>query len=627
MTLSTDELSKWSKRCIALSSDVIMTIVALLGAKWLSNSFLFQFEAPSFMLVLLLQSALYFVCGLYRGVWRFASIPDLVRIVRAVLLGASVIFILAHLAHLPIPLRMYCTYALLLICLLAGPRLLYRWFRDYRHLTLGTRVLVVGAGSAGEGIIRDLRRSPLNKKFRPIGMVDDDPRRQGCEVQGVRILGNCSQIPKIVQQFRIELILIAIPSADSTQMRQIVSCCEQSQVAFRTLPNIKDIADGTARINSLREVLLDDLLGREQVQLDWKAIEFSIAAKTILVTGGGGSIGSELCRQISLLAPKTLIIVDNNEFNLYRIDLELRKKFRNIEIAAHLCSVTDRAELTKIFKTYEPELIFHVAAYKHVPLLENHLRVAMYNNIIGTQCVAELSSQFGVKTFVLISTDKAVNPTNIMGATKRASEVFCQNFNQASATQFITVRFGNVLDSTGSVIPLFRKQLLNGGPLTVTHHEISRYFMTIPEASQLILQAATMSKNGDIFVLDMGEPINIRYLAEQMIKLSGKVVGKDIEIQYIGLRPGEKLHEELFHENEVIGVTEHHKIKRAKVRHFDWEKLKQINAAIELACQSNDESRLYALLCELVPEYKNPATPALRETFEVNALLPSLTAS
>lgn len=606
MKFSMDSINKWSKRGVAFASDFTMTGIALIGAKWLSNSFTLRIHLLIFTTILFIQCFFYFACGLYRGVWRFASIPDLIRILRAVLLGVIAIFVLAKLVGIDFSIKMYLAYALLLLPFLAGPRLLYRWFRDYRHLlSLGKRVLVIGAGSAGEGIIRDLRRSPLNKKFLPIGLIDDDRRRRGCEVQGVRILGACKEISKVCNKHKVELILIAIPSADSVQMRQIVKYCEQSKVPFRTLPNIKDIADGTARVNSLREVLIEDLLGREQIQLDWKAIEHSITDRIILVTGGGGSIGSELCRQISQLKPRALIVVDNNEFNLYKIDLELRKNFQHITIYSHLCSVTDKIELTKIFTAHQPELIFHVAAYKHVPLLENHLRIAMHNNILGTQYVAELASTFQVKTFVLISTDKAVNPTNVMGATKRASEVFCQNYNRHSQTQFITVRFGNVLESTGSVIPLFRNQLINGGPLTVTHREISRYFMTIPEASQLILQAATMNKEGDIFVLDMGEPINIRYLAEQMIKLSGKVIGKDIEIQYIGLRPGEKLHEELFHQNEPIYDTAHPKIKRAKVRLYDWEKLKRINEEIETAYLSNDEIKLYNLLCELVPEYTN----------------------
>jgi len=601
-----DELNKWNKRAIIFTLDILMTVIAWLGAERLSGNLIFQKLGWLILIkIILIQCVFYFLCGLYRGVWRFASIPDLARIVKSVFFAVITIAIFSLVQKINLPIEICVIYTLLLTFLLSFPRILYRWLHDYRQFfTHGKKVLVVGAGNAGDGIIRDLRRFPLNKKFKPVAFVDDDATRLGSEVQGVRVLGSCKDIPKLVAKLEIELILIAIPSAGSKRMREIVSYCERSKVAFRTLPGIKDIADGTVSINSLREVLLEDLLGREQVNLDWGNIKQEIADKIIMVTGGGGSIGSELCRQISNLSPQKLIIIDNNEFNLYSIDLELRNKFNNILIQTHLCSVTDRVEMENIFKLYQPSLVFHVAAYKHVPLLESHIRVAMVNNFIGTRYVAELASEYQVKTFVLISTDKAVNPGNIMGATKRASEVFCQNFNFHSKTKFLTVRFGNVLDSAGSVIPLFRKQLLAGGPLTVTHQAVSRYFMTIPEASQLILQAATMDQSGGIFVLDMGQPIKIRYLAEQMIKLSGKIVGKDIDIKYIGLRSGEKLHEELFHSAEDISKTAHAKINQAKVRSFDWSMLLKIISEVDIACEKNDEAKLKKLLSELVPEYQ-----------------------
>lgn len=600
---------KWEKRGIILISDICMTLIALRGADWLSASTAaYSMNAESTCIIIMIQAISYGLCGLYRGVWRFASIPDLIRIMRAIVLGILATIGFIQMKSIYLTMQFYAGYTLLLILLLCAPRLFYRWYREYRKQTSqqGKRVLVVGAGNAGEGIIRDLRRYPLNKNFLPVAFVDDDHTRSGCEVQGVRILGMCEDICTLVKNLRIDLILIAIPSASSMRMRDIVNYCEQSKVTFRTLPGIKDIADGVVSIHSLREVLLEDLLGRDEVQLDWEVIKDSIFAKTILVTGAGGSIGSELCRQISRLFPEKLIIIDKNEFNLYAIDKELQEFSDPQKIFSHLCCVTDQIEMTKIFQLYQPDLVFHVAAYKHVPLLENHLRISMHNNIIGTRVVATLAHQYNVDTFVLISTDKAVHPTSIMGATKRASEVLCQNFNLHSNTRYITVRFGNVLDSSGSVIPLFRKQLANGGPLTVTHPEISRYFMTIPEASLLILQAATMNQNGgDIFVLDMGNPIKIRYLAEQMIKLSGKNVGQDIQIEYIGLRPGEKLHEELFHQQEDISETEHPKIKRAKTRVFNRDALIEILNEIEISCTMQDDVQLKKLLCQLVPEYQN----------------------
>ncbi len=611
-------LSTWKKRSIVFTSDILMTIISFLGVYWLLVDVSFKtFNAFSILIITIIQASIYLFCGLYRGIWRFASIPDLIRITRSVLLGAISIFFIFELTNTFLPLKIYIMYCILLIILLSFPRLIIRWFHDYRNFFKnGKRVLVVGAGSAGESIIRELRRSSNHEKFIPVAFVDDNQSRQGREVHGVRILGQCKDIPILVKKLNIDLILISIPSAGSIRMREIVNYCEQTKVSFRTLPSLKDITDGKVKVNDLREVLLEDLLGREEVMLDWEAIRYSIFNKTILVTGGGGSIGSELCRQISYLRPKKLIIIDNNEYNLYKIDTELHQLNINTQLSSHLCSVTDTIELNKIFDKYNPELVFHVAAYKHVPLLEKHIRVSMYNNIIGTRNVSLLSANHNVKTFVLISTDKAVNPTNIMGATKRASEVFCQNFNLHSNTQFITVRFGNVLNSTGSVIPLFRQQLNDGGPLTVTHREISRYFMTIPEASRLILQAATMYKDGEIFVLDMGEPISIRYLAEQMIKLSGKIVDKDIQIKYIGLRSGEKLHEELFHAHEEIYETSHPKIKRAKVRLMNWLTLNSIMEDINIACDQGNEPKLKELLYKLVPEYV--AFQELQKTHEIS---------
>lgn len=607
MNLHLTQLSKWTKRGIVFILDTFTTCIAWLAAIWLSSDTSFNTShLTAIKIAILIQCLFYITYGLYRGIWRFASIPDLVRILRAVLTGTLVTLLFLQLNNLYIPLKIYIINLILLMLLLSGSRILFRWSRDYpKFFSHGKRVLVVGAGSAGEGLIRDLYRAALIDKYLPVGFVDDNTMRHGAEVRGVRVLGACHDIPRIVNHYKIELILIAIPSATSKRMREIVSYCEKSNVPFRTLPSLKNITDGVVKIDSLREIMLEDLLGREQVNYDVELIQSAIKNKTILVTGGGGSIGSELCRQICLLAPKNLIIVDNSEFNLYSIDMELQKKAGKTKIISHLCNVTDKLGMQKIFNLYKPNLVFHVAAYKHVPLLEPHIRVAMYNNIVGTQRVAELAEENGVESFVLISTDKAVNPTNIMGATKRASEVFCQTFNLHASTRFITVRFGNVLGSAGSVIPLFRQQLLNGGPITVTHPDISRYFMTIPEASQLILQAMAMKNEGEIFVLDMGEPVNIRYLAEQMIKLSGKNVGQDIEIKYTGLRPGEKLYEELFHENEDMQETYHPKIKQAKVRQYDWSKLMMIMKQIEQAYEIHDENKLLGLLRELVPEYQS----------------------
>jgi FlaA1/EpsC-like NDP-sugar epimerase len=405
------------------------------------------------------------------------------------------------------------------------------------------------------------------------------------------------------ERLDVDLIVLALPSANSRQMRRLVGLCENTGVPFRTLPPIDSLMSGQVTLNQLREVSIDDLLGREPVALDWQAIETELRGKKVLVTGAGGSIGSELCRQIARLRPAHLILLDSGEFNLYSIEMELTKKFPRLPISRCLNDVVDRPAVEKVFAESRPEIVFHAAAYKHVPMLEDQVREAARNNVLGTRTMAEVADRFGCETFVMISTDKAVNPANVMGTSKRAAEIFCQNLNKRSQTRFVTVRFGNVLGSAGSVVPLFKQQIEAGGPVTVTHREITRYFMTIPEACQLILQASVMGDGGEIFVLDMGEPIKIAYLAEQMIRLSGKVPGEDIDIAYTGLRPGEKLYEELFHEKEALQSTHHEKILLARHREFDWQRLTEILDGMVIACHSYHEANIRGLLSELVPEW------------------------
>jgi len=399
-----------------------------------------------------------------------------------------------------------------------------------------------------------------------------------------------------------------MPSAKAEVIRRVVDHCKDAEVEFRAVPSLNDIVSGVASINTLHEVSVEDLLGRDQVTLDWEGISKIIHGKKILVSGGGGSIGSELCRQISYLSPSLLVIIDNGEFNLYTIDQQLREKFPNLNLKTFLVDVVDEVAVQNIMKQYKPDIVFHAAAYKHVPLLEHQPRAAIRNNILGTYSVAKASSDHDVAIFVLISTDKAVNPVNIMGATKRAAEIICQNFNGRGSTHVITVRFGNVLGSAGSVIPLFRDQLAAGKDLTVTHPEVTRYFMTISEATQLILQATVLGESGEIFVLDMGDPIKIRDLAEQMIYLSGKKLGEDLNITYVGLRPGEKLYEELFYSSEELLPTSHAKIKHSKYRLLDWDKIYRYIKSFEQICMDDvDEDKIKELLLEIVPEYKNIA--------------------
>lgn len=595
---------------MALIHDLIMIPSAWLGAFWLRFN-LDQIPKDSLNvaletlpLLLVIQGISFWYFGLYRGVWRFASVPDLIRIAKAVVIGvlASGVILFLYTRVEGVPRSVLPLYSILLIGFLGAPRLIYRLFKDHVSRVVPTeRVLVVGAGRAGEMLVRDLFRQSDSNHI-PVAFVDDDLAKQGKEIHGVRVVGKTSDLTLLAHSLRIGVIVIAMPSADSGTVRRIIDSCEQAQIPFRITPHLEDLLSGKTKVSELREVSIEDLLGREQVTLDWSAINSALGGRRVVVTGGGGSIGSELCRQISRMAPASLIVVDQSEFNLYTIEMELKASFPNMNFSFHLVDVTNEISLERLFSDYKPQVVFHAAAYKHVPILQDQIREAVYNNVIGTQRVALLADKHGVESFVLISTDKAVNPTNIMGTTKRIGEIFCQNLNQYSDTHYLTVRFGNVLGSTGSVVPLFKKQIAEGGPVTVTHQRVTRYFMTIPEACQLIMEAATHGRGGEIFVLDMGEPIKISYLADQMIRLSGKTPGEDIDIKYIGLRPGEKLYEELLHDKESLAATHHERILLARFREVNWPWLNGVMDQINTACAKYDEDELFNCLHLLVPE-------------------------
>lgn len=602
-----------NNRLLAVGHDLAMIPLAWIGAYWLrfnlgpipEEELLFSLKSLAVLMVIQVAAFRYY--GLYRGVWRFASVPDLIRIVKATLVGmaftAVVVFLLTRMEG--VPRSVFPLYGLLLVTFLGSSRLLVRWSKDHRlYPGGGCRVLIVGAGKAGEMLVRDLLRDQ-DKLYDPVGFVDDSSRKQGWEIHGVRVLGTCGEIVAAAEQLDVDLIVLALPSATSSQMRRLVMLCEKTGVPFRTLPPMDRLMSGHITLNQLREVSIDDLLGREPVALDWRTIKLELRGKRVLVSGAGGSIGSELCRQIAKLRPSHLILLDSGEFNLYSIELELTRDYPDLDISRCLNDVSDRPAIEMVFDRTRPEVVFHAAAYKHVPMLENQIREAVRNNVIGTRVIGGMADQFACESFVMISTDKAVNPANVMGASKRAAEIFCQNLDTQSKTRFVTVRFGNVLGSAGSVVPHFKNQIEAGGPVTVTHREITRYFMTIPEACQLILQAGVMGKGGEIFVLDMGEPVKIAYLAEQMIRLSGKIPGEDIEIVYTGLRPGEKLYEELFHESEALESTSHEKILLAQHRSVDKDWLSALLDELVLACTDYDEARLRKLVLDLVPEWTN----------------------
>ncbi len=450
-------------------------------------------------LVIIIQVTVFGIFGLHRGAWRFTSLRDISVIAKAVFVGtatvAIAIFLLTRLEA--IPRSVFLLHGVLLVGLLASTRILYRAYRTREiHRSPGKRILIVGAGTAGGMLIRDMLLV-RPRVYEPVGFLDDDLEKKGSEIQGVRVLDVSSKMPVLVDELRVEQVLLAIPSATSEQMRRIVEFCDQSDVAYITLPRVEDILDGTARLEDLRKIKLDDLLGRESVSLDDETLIQGIAGKRILVTGGGGSIGSELCRQLAHLNPKEMVLLGRHEFSLYAVQQEIKKGFPDIELQPRLGDVCDEPAVRDVFSRYSPDLVFHAAAYKHVPMLQEQARETIRNNVIGTEILSRIAGESGCKTFVLVSTDKAVNPSSMMGASKRLAEMLVQARNVGSQTSFITVRLGNVLGSTGSVVPLFEKQILEGGPVTVTHPEVTRFLMTRAEACQLVLQACVIGRGGE----------------------------------------------------------------------------------------------------------------------------------
>ena len=603
---------KLLNRLTAFAHDLTAIPLALLAA----FSFRYNFEVlPSttviiniLLVAIPVQGFMYWLSGLYRGIWRFASMQDLFRITKAVasgtLLVTLLLFLLTRLEN--IPRSVVLLYPLLLFGILSGSRLIYRWFKDRQILFArqgGKKVLVVGAGHGGELLVRDLLR---HQDYQPIAIVDDDLSKQGRELHGVRVLGQIADLQELAEIHDAELVVIAIPTAPQELFRKVAAISNEIGIECRTLPALSDLNDQGVAVNQLRNLTLEDLLGREQVELDKASIAGYLQQKNVLITGAGGSIGSELCRQVARQNPTKLIIFDHSEFNLYSIDHEIRGNFAEIEVITVLGDVKNYERVDWVFRKFHPQVIFHAAAYKHVPMLELNPAEGVVNNCIGSQTVADAADRYNADAFVFVSTDKAVNPANVMGTSKRIAEVYCQNLAEKSQTRFITTRFGNVLGSAGSVVPLFEKQILTGGPVTVTHKDISRYFMTIPEAVSLILQAGAMGEGGEIFVLDMGEPVRIKDLAEQMIRIAGLIPEKDIEIIYTGLRPGEKLYEEIFHERENLRGTNHPKLLLAGSRQVDWQWLNKELKALADAATSRNVPNLINHLRRIVPEYEGP---------------------
>ena len=523
-----------------------------------------------------------FLYRLYKKVWEYASVGELVSIVKAVTFSILIAAIVQYLVFSEIYIRVLFITWMLHILLIGGSRFSWRLYRDrfIKEKDEKRRTLIVGAGSAGSTVVRQLLHHE-NGELLPVAFVDDDMAKYKLEIYGIPVCGTIEQIPEVVENKKISDIIIAIPSLPKKEIRRIYEICAQTDAEIKIMPLIEDVMTGKITVSSIRNVEVEDLLGREPVELDISRISESITGATVLVTGAGGSIGSEICRQICCFSPKRLLLLGHGEYSIYTIDMELRKKYGNeIEIIPIIADIQDRARIFDVIDKYRPKVVYHAAAHKHVPLMEYSPKEAVKNNIFGTKNVAEASDTFGVDTFVLISTDKAVNPPNVMGATKRIAEMIIQNMAKESNTKFVAVRFGNVLGSRGSVIPLFKKQIEAGGPVTVTHPDMTRYFMTIPEASRLVIQAGVLGKGGEVFVLDMGEPVKIVDLARNLITLSGYSV-EEIGIEFTGIRPGEKMYEELLDENEIQEKQIYPKIHIGKAEPLDKKELYDIIYSLE----------------------------------------------
>lgn len=600
------------RQAILLSVDICCILIAfLLSLRLIGNNSGIELNNIIIPLgiCIVLHIGIFMKSGCYSSLWRYAGDEEILSIMMSSVIYTAISIMIHRILGYNYSILFYLVYVIFIAASTIGVRLCYRSGRrlaNRGYIEEESRVLLVGAGTAGHVVINEIKRNPQMKK-KIVGLLDDDINKVGRRIHNIKILGTTDDVEKIVNQHHIDEIIITMANISKEEKKAIIEKCQQTKCKLKTLPGMYEIIDGKVDIKKIRDVEIEDLLGREPIKTNLKEISDYVENKVVLVTGGGGSIGSELCRQIATFNPKHLIIVDNYENNAYAIQQELIRKYGNtLNLSTIIASIREEVRMEEIFKEYRPEVVFHAAAHKHVPLMENAPSEAIKNNIFGTYKVASLADKYKVKRFVLISTDKAVNPTNIMGATKRAAEMIIQTLNEKSDTEFVAVRFGNVLGSNGSVIPLFKNQILEGGPVTITHPDIIRYFMTIPEAVGLVIQAGAMAKGGEIFILDMGEPVKIVELANNLIKLSGFEPGEDIKIEFTGLRPGEKLYEELLMSEEGLTSTENKKIFIGKPVKFSTEKVKKHLEVLRNIVDNEEVELIDSVMREFVTTYIRP---------------------
>lgn len=606
---------------VFINVSLILSLILRFGEGWGTYFYVYR-ELIIYLTGFFLLFALVF--KLYKRIWRYLSIGDLFLIAEVVTGGIfGAVLCLNWLKGIAFPRTVVALAWFFSLALVGGSRLVWRLYCERKGaLNRGQeRILIVGAGDAGEVISREIIRRPDLGKL--VGFVDDDKEKIGKTIHNRKVLGNVEGINDVLEKEQVSTVIIAVPTASGKQIKRIVDNVKNKELKIKTLPGLYELVDGKVSVSRIRNIRIEDLLGRELVDLNLEEISGYLKGKRVMVTGGGGSIGGELALQICRFGPSGLILLDHGENGLFHINLELEKKWSGMkmEIELVVADIRDRDKMDKVFKKYRPEVVFHAAAHKHVPMMEFHPDEAVMNNIIGTKNVAELAVKYGAERVVMISTDKAINPTSVMGASKRVAEMVVKDLGSRKVmeekrrgeregkgkTKFVAVRFGNVLESNGSVIPMFRQQIAEGGPVTVTDREVKRYFMTLPEAGQLVIQAGALGKGGEVFVLDMGEPVRVLYMAEELIRLSGLEVGEDIEIKIVGLRPGEKMFEEILTEEErsgVLGDSGHEKIFIAKVEEVDGGKLEMDIKELEKLAKEMDTEGIVRKLQEMVPNYK-----------------------